>query len=57
MWTNRLTDSVIFPPKRQTFAGSSFLNVKTCCFLLSFMIINEESLGFGLLVEQKRQEM
>lgn len=53
---NRSIDSVIFPPKPQTLAVSSFLTVKTGCLLLSFMMVNEESLGFGLLLEQKKQD-
>ena len=27
---------------RRTFAGSSFLNVRTCCISFSFMIVNED---------------
>ena len=30
----------------ETFAGSSFLNVRICCFSLLFMTVNEELLGF-----------
>ena len=40
--------------KCRTVASSSFSNVGICCFSLSFSIINEESLGFGLLVGQKQ---
>lgn len=41
--------------KRQTFAVSSLLNLNICCFSFTFMFVNEESLGFGLLVGQKKQ--
>ena len=34
---------------RQTFSGSSFLKVRICCFSLSVLTVNENSLGFGLL--------
>lgn len=40
--------------KCPTFAGSTSLNMRIYCFSLSFMIINEESLSFGQLVEQKK---
>ncbi len=40
---------VFFAKKCQTFAGSSFFNVRICCFSSSFMTANEQSLGFGLL--------
>lgn len=32
--------------KVKCFFGSSFLNVTNCCFSLSFLKVNEESLGF-----------
>lgn len=35
----------------QAFAVSRFLNITICCFSLSFMVVNEVSLGFG----QKKQ--
>lgn len=41
-----------FKQKCQTFAGS-ILSVRICCISLSFMT-NIESLGFGLLVWQKK---
>ena len=28
-----------FKQKRQTFAGSSFLNIRICCFLGVFLVI------------------
>lgn len=31
------------------------LNLRICFYSLSFMTVNEESLGFGLLVGQKKQ--
>lgn len=37
-----------------TFAGSNFLNVRMCCFSLTFMTVSKESLGFGLFVRQKK---
>lgn len=43
--------------KSQRFAGSGFLNLQMCCFSLSFMTVNEESLGFGLWVGQKKQHV
>ena len=33
--------------KCQILAGSSFLNSNICCFSLSFMTVNDESLSFG----------
>lgn len=36
--------------KRTTFAGSSLLILKICCFSLDLMIVNEAPLSFGLLV-------
>lgn len=33
-----------FKQKCKTFLGSSFLNVQICCFSLSFMVVNDESL-------------
>ena len=42
----RLNILVIVQGKCQTFAGSSFLNVRIGCFSLSFMSVNEESLAF-----------
>ena len=32
-----------------------FLNVKICCFSLSFFEANEEHLGFGLLVGRQKE--
>lgn len=32
----------------------SFLNARICCLFLTFMIVNDESLGFGLLAGQKK---
>lgn len=40
--------------KCQTFAGSSFLNVRIFCFSLSFVIANKKSFGFELKVLYKR---
>lgn len=37
----------------QTFACFSFLNGRVCCFSLSLVIVNDESLGFRLLFGQK----
>ena len=39
--------------KFQAIAGSGFLNVRICTFYLSFVTVNEESLGFGLLVDKR----
>ncbi len=45
-----------FKYEMATFAESSILNVKICrYFSMSLMIVKEESLGFGLLVGQKKQ--
>ena len=43
-----------FKQKSQTFASFSFLNVRICCFSSSIMTVNEEALGFGLLVRRKK---
>lgn len=37
---------------KRTFSDSIFFNIKTCCFYFSFMIVNEELWGSGLLVGQ-----
>ena len=37
------------------FAGSSFLNVRICCFSLFRMVASEDSLGFGQLHGQRKQ--
>lgn len=34
--------------RAQIFAGCNFLNIRIFCFSLSFMTVNEKSLGFGL---------
>lgn len=39
----------------QTFADSSLLHVRVCCFSWLFLILNKESLGFKLFVGQKKQ--
>ncbi len=39
----------------ETFAVSSFLNVRICCFPSLFLSVNEESLGFELLAGQEKQ--
>ncbi len=44
-----------FKKQFQTFAASSFFNVRSCCFSSSFMTVNEDSLGFELLAGQKKQ--
>lgn len=31
-----------------------FLNVRICCFLLSFVMVNEDYFSFGLLVGHKK---
>ena len=36
------------------FAASGFMNLRICCFSLSFVIVNEESLGFRLLAGQTK---
>lgn len=41
--------------KCQTFSGFSFLNMRICCFCLSYGIVNEISLDFGLLIRQNKQ--
>ena len=45
----------LFKQKCQTSAHSSFFDDRTCCFCLSFLTVNTESLGFGLLVGEKKQ--
>lgn len=41
--------------KCQTSTGSGFLNIRTGCSSVTFLITNEESLAFGLLVGQKKR--
>lgn len=41
------SDSLLLLPF--IFAGSRFLDVRICCFNLSFVILNVESLGVDLL--------
>lgn len=38
----------------QTGAGSSLLNLRICCLTFSFTNTSEDSLGFGLLVGQRK---
>ena len=40
--------------KSPTFPGFSSLNFRIACFSFIFMIVFEESLGFGLFVKQKK---
>lgn len=47
--------SVIFQEKCEPYAVSSFFSVRICCCSLLFMIVNEVSLGFGLLVGKRKQ--
>lgn len=50
---NRFYCLAIFTSKKhQIFAGSSFKKLRFSCFSLSFIMVNEESLDFGLLVGQ-----
>ena len=41
--------------KCQTFAGASLSQLSLMCLSLLFMMVNEESLGFRLLVGQRKQ--
>ena len=50
-----INDSSHLKQKKPKSAGSSFLHVRICGLSLLFMILNEESWVFGLLVEQKNE--
>lgn len=48
---DQLNASVVFRATvSTTHADSSFVNIRICCFSLSLVIVNEESLGFWIVV-------
>lgn len=50
----QLPFSFIFDKSFFIFYICNFLNVRMCCFSLTFMTVSKESLGFGLFVRQKK---
>ncbi len=50
-----MINNLFFKQRWQTLAIYTFSNVKLCFFALLLTTLNEESLGFDLLVGQKKQ--